>query len=63
MLKFVWNLPNVLTLLRLVAVPFFIILLFQPSFTARFTALVLFAFASITDLLDGYLARKWKQET
>jgi cardiolipin synthase len=62
-MKHIWNLPNILTMLRVIAVPFFIYLLFDHSFTGRLIALLLFAFASITDFLDGYLARKWRQET
>ncbi|MBL8021159.1 MAG: CDP-diacylglycerol--glycerol-3-phosphate 3-phosphatidyltransferase [Leptospirales bacterium] len=57
------NLPNFLTVLRVLSVPFFIYFLLQPSFTLRLTAFVLFALASLTDLVDGYLARKWNQQT
>ncbi len=57
------NLPNFLTILRFIAVPFFIFLLFQPSLNLRIVALVIFFVAAITDLADGYLARKWNQET
>jgi len=57
------NLPNFLTVLRVLSVPVFIYLLLSPSFEARVTAFVLFALASITDLIDGYLARKWNQVT
>ncbi|MDH5656333.1 MAG: CDP-diacylglycerol--glycerol-3-phosphate 3-phosphatidyltransferase [Spirochaetia bacterium] len=63
MLKLEWNLPNILTILRVIIVPFFIYLLFDKTFSGRLTALILFTIASITDLFDGYLARKWKQET
>ncbi|HMU85699.1 MAG TPA: CDP-diacylglycerol--glycerol-3-phosphate 3-phosphatidyltransferase [Leptospiraceae bacterium] len=57
------NLPNFLTVLRVISVPFFIYFLVQPSFTWRLTAFILFALASLTDLVDGYLARKWNQQT
>lgn len=57
------NLPNILTILRVLSVPFFIYLLIQPELYSRIIAFVLFVFASVTDLVDGYLARKWKQET
>ena len=63
MLKIVWNLPNILTIIRVIIVPFFIVLLFDKSYAGRLIALILFGIASITDLFDGYLARKWKQET
>lgn len=57
------NLPNFLTVMRVVSVPFFIYLLLQGESWARITAFVLFAVASLTDLVDGYLARKWNQQT
>jgi len=57
------NLPNFLTLLRVLSVPFFIYFLMDPSQHYRYIAFILFSLASITDLIDGYLARKWKQET
>ena len=57
------NLPNILTILRVISVPFFVYLLLQPELISRVIAFVLFVFASVTDLIDGYLARKWKQET
>lgn len=59
----IWNLPNILTMLRVVSVPFFIYLLVQPDSNSRWFAFALFAVASITDLVDGYLARKFRQET
>lgn len=57
------NIPNFLTVMRVVSVPFFIYFLFGSSQLFRFIAFLLFLFASITDLFDGYLARKWNQET
>ena len=57
------NLPNILTILRVVSVPFFIYFLLLDSRLFRFLAFLLFTLASLTDLVDGYLARKWKQET
>ena len=62
-MKFVWNIPNVLTLLRFLSVPVFIYLLLQPDLNSRIIAFSLFALASITDLVDGYIARRFKQET
>ena len=57
------NLPNRLTLMRMIlAIPFIIFLQGSQTephgFTFRMIALVIFAVASITDFLDGYLARK-----
>jgi CDP-diacylglycerol--glycerol-3-phosphate 3-phosphatidyltransferase len=63
MLKANFNLPNVLTVLRVLLVPFFIYFLIQDDFFFRLYALIIFLLASFTDLIDGYLARKWKQET
>ena len=48
------NLPNKLTVLRVIAVPFFIILYLKGFFAA---ALILFCLASLTDMLDGKIAR------
>ena len=52
------NIPNLLTFARIVAIPFFVWLLDVPSPVRGFWACILFTVAAITDLLDGYLARK-----
>ncbi|EQA36837.1 CDP-diacylglycerol--glycerol-3-phosphate 3-phosphatidyltransferase [Leptospira inadai serovar Lyme str. 10] len=57
------NIPNTLTVLRVVSLPFFIWFLYQKEPVFHVAALLLFAAASVTDFIDGYLARKWKQET
>ncbi len=57
------NIPNALTLFRILLIPVFVVLFYLPipqSYTA--TALV-FALAGLTDWLDGYLARKLGQST
>ncbi|MEW9547888.1 CDP-diacylglycerol--glycerol-3-phosphate 3-phosphatidyltransferase [Nonomuraea sp. NPDC050783] len=54
-----WNIANVLTVLRLVLVPFFVVCLFMPGTGWRIAALAVFAVASITDHLDGELARRY----
>jgi CDP-diacylglycerol--glycerol-3-phosphate 3-phosphatidyltransferase len=51
-------LPNVLTLFRIGCVPLVILLLVDPSVASRRVAAALFLAASITDYLDGYLARR-----
>lgn len=66
MAKRAFNLPNLLTYARILAVPaiglcFFIEGKLQSSDTARWWALGIFAAASITDFFDGWLARIWKQ--
>ncbi len=53
------NLPNILTLSRIAAVPVVVILLAFESKENCFWAAAVFSAASITDWLDGYLARKW----
>src|SRR3954453_2713865 len=66
------NLPNSLTLLRIFFVPLLVAALVQEDFHAtfgilginkEFLALAIFLAAAATDLLDGYLARKWGQIT
>jgi CDP-diacylglycerol--glycerol-3-phosphate 3-phosphatidyltransferase len=67
------NLPNALTLVRIFLVPLFIAALVQHDFQISwnshvlvandFLALIIFLAAAVTDLLDGYLARRWKQVT
>jgi CDP-diacylglycerol--glycerol-3-phosphate 3-phosphatidyltransferase len=54
----IWNLPNILTLLRIASIPVLAVVLLSPSRSAGFWAAVIFAVASITDWLDGYLARR-----
>ncbi|MGY3438239.1 MULTISPECIES: CDP-diacylglycerol--glycerol-3-phosphate 3-phosphatidyltransferase [unclassified Marinovum] len=59
-----WNLPNILTLLRLIAAPAVpLMFLYWARPYADIGALLLFLVAAITDWFDGYLARAWKQET
>lgn len=57
------NLPNLLTVLRVFSVPFFVYFLLGESQLFRLIAFFLFLVASVTDLIDGYLARRWKQVT
>lgn len=58
------NIPNVLTYVRIVAVPIVVFLLLWPEEpTMRWTAFAIFTVAAITDYLDGYLARLWGQQT
>jgi len=57
------NLPNILTLARIAAVPFVVVLLMFESKQSCFWAALVFGLAAITDWLDGYLARKWQVVT
>lgn len=59
----VFNLPNQLTLSRILLAPVIIVLLHYPSFGYCFAAGVLFILAAFTDMFDGYLARKGNQIT
>ncbi len=54
------NLPNKLTVLRVIMVPFFVAFMLYPlaGDASKYVALVLFCVASFTDFLDGHLARK-----
>eukprot|EP00775_Hariotina_reticulata_P008210 gene8210-8401_t len=54
------NVPNLLTFLRLVLVPVVMLLWYASSPAAPLLAAVLFVTASVTDWLDGYIARKWE---
>ena len=54
------NLPNKLTILRVIMIPFFVFFLLSGvgGSASKWIALVIFAAASITDTLDGYIARR-----
>jgi len=57
------SLPNILTYGRIVAVPLVVFCVVGGRDAWRWIALALFILASITDYLDGYLARIWKQQS
>jgi CDP-diacylglycerol--glycerol-3-phosphate 3-phosphatidyltransferase len=60
----IWTLPNILTILRLLAAPgVAVMFLYFNRGWADVFALVLFLGAALTDFFDGYLARLWKQES
>lgn len=59
-----WTLPNILTILRLLAAPAVAVMfLYFTRPYADWFALLLFVSAALTDWLDGHLARSWKQVT
>tara|TARA_B100000214_G_C23770616_1_gene536569 strand:+ start:158 stop:709 length:552 start_codon:yes stop_codon:yes gene_type:complete len=58
-----WTYPNMLTVLRLILVPCFVISYYIPWGYGHFLATAFFLLAIVTDWLDGFLARKYKQET
>lgn len=55
--------PNILTVLRILAVPVFVFLLTNPTQQSRLWATAIFVLASLTDWLDGYLARIYQAES
>ncbi|MYL23896.1 CDP-diacylglycerol--glycerol-3-phosphate 3-phosphatidyltransferase [Vreelandella massiliensis] len=57
------NIPNILTLIRVAFIPLLVVLFYLPFSWSMPLAAGLFALASITDWLDGYLARRWNQST
>ncbi len=57
------NIPNLLTLLRLVLIPVCVVVYYAPFSGAYIVTAVLFTIAAITDWFDGYLARKLGQMT
>ncbi|HCH63393.1 MAG: CDP-diacylglycerol--glycerol-3-phosphate 3-phosphatidyltransferase [Deltaproteobacteria bacterium] len=55
-----WNLPNSLTVLRIFLVPMMVVLLWDdPSIEALRLSWIIFVGAMITDIIDGWLARRW----
>ena len=57
------KIPNILTIGRILIVPFFVLAFYLPGFYGDLTALILFIVASFTDFLDGLLARMYKEES
>lgn len=56
-----WNIPNLLTLLRIALIPVFVVVFYLPFAWVHIAATAIFGLAAITDWLDGYLARKLGQ--
>ena len=55
--------PNALTIARLVAIPIFIVVLWEAPSGHSVTAAIIFGLASITDWFDGYLARRYQVQS
>lgn len=53
------NLPNLLTLARVAAIPLLVVIMLSDTREAGFWAAALFGAAAATDFIDGWLARKW----
>ena len=56
-----WNLPNILTFIRILIIPIFVLIFYLPFHWAHPLTAILFALACLTDWLDGYLARALAQ--
>lgn len=56
-----WNLPNLLTLFRILLIPVFVLTFYLPIPEHHLLTAAIFSLACITDWLDGYLARALKQ--
>lgn len=57
------NIPNILTLIRIVFIPLLVMSYYLPDRWSYSIAAFLFGAASITDWFDGFLARRWNQST
>ncbi|MDP4548979.1 MAG: CDP-diacylglycerol--glycerol-3-phosphate 3-phosphatidyltransferase [Marinobacter sp.] len=57
------NLPNLITLSRIVMIPVFVVVFYLPASWSYMASAAIFALAGITDWLDGYLARRLNQST
>ncbi len=54
---------NIITMVRIVLIPVFMVLAYRTDQTSAILTIAIFAIASLTDGLDGYIARKYKQVT
>ena len=57
------NLPNIITIVRILLIPVFVVIFLMANSWSYLAAATLFALAAATDWLDGYLARKLNQTT
>lgn len=58
-----WTIPNILTLLRIILIPVLVVVFYMPGQWSYQISAAIFALASLTDLLDGYLARRLNQSS
>ncbi len=56
-----WNIPNILTAIRILLIPVFMVIFYLPSVWTNFACAIVFTAAALTDWFDGYLARRWRQ--
>ena len=57
------QIPNALTMFRIVLIPFFVVLVLRSQGGWTITGAILFGIAGITDQIDGWLARRWQVES
>ncbi|MBF7096184.1 CDP-diacylglycerol--glycerol-3-phosphate 3-phosphatidyltransferase [Alkalibacter mobilis] len=57
------NVPNILTIIRMILLPVFVLVFFSDMENSRYWALGVYALASFTDLIDGQIARKFNVVT
>ncbi|MBV32927.1 MAG: CDP-diacylglycerol--glycerol-3-phosphate 3-phosphatidyltransferase [Porticoccaceae bacterium] len=55
---FKWNIPNIITVLRILLIPLFVTAFYMQADFSKWLAALLFAIAALSDWLDGYLARR-----
>jgi len=58
-----WTLPNILTLLRIVLIPVLVVVFYLPTKWSSLLCAAIFGLAAVTDWLDGFLARRLKQQS
>ena len=58
-----WTIPNQITLFRIILIPVFVIIFYLPLSWSHFGAFAVFWLAAVSDILDGYLARKLNQSS
>ena len=61
--KFLKNIPNSLTIMRIFLIPVLVVSFYFDGRTANYISTGIFIFASITDYVDGFLARYWSAQT
>lgn len=59
----IWNIPNILTIIRIFLVPVFLVFILSPDFPSRLASFFVFITAAITDFLDGRIARLFNQRS
>lgn len=59
----IWTIPNILTVIRIILVPVFVVFFYLDFHGSQWVAAGLFLLASLTDWLDGFIARYFQQTT